>query len=301
MHTVTRQTAMKVTLIAAAAASAIGLALGAAIGVQLAERPAASDEPTQQAAHDDTIDELSELNAALAQLEPRLTQLSTHVGELRDLQGKLKVPKVASDKRRATPAPDEAHGSGGPSLPPRPCVNASAPSEVDTMRDDIQCITDTLSMLEDEAEAHATAWGAFPGRAPVEGAALGSPFGNRLDPFHRHLNFHSGLDLVAATGTPILATAGGRVSFAGVKPGYGKVIEIDHGNGLMTRYGHASRLVVRAGDTVSPRQHVADVGSTGRSTGPHLHFEILKNAAPIDPTPYLDLFASVPDVQEDSA
>jgi murein DD-endopeptidase MepM/ murein hydrolase activator NlpD len=129
---------------------------------------------------------------------------------------------------------------------------------------------------------------------PADGARFGSPFGNRSDPFTHRLSFHPGIDLVAKTGTPIMAAAGGRVVFAGEKAGYGNAVEIDHGNGLMTRYGHASRIVAHVGDLVLPRQHIADVGSTGRSTGPHLHFEVLVNGAPVNPVDYLALFAPAP-------
>jgi murein DD-endopeptidase MepM/ murein hydrolase activator NlpD len=152
-------------------------------------------------------------------------------------------------------------------------------------------MADLLGRLEQQAIAYDVAVNALPGRLPVDGARFGSSFGNRRDPFDGQLHFHSGIDLPAPTGTPILATAGGRVVFSGQKPGYGQVVEIDHGNGLATRYGHASRLVAREGDLVLPRQHIADVGSTGRSTGPHLHFEVLERGEPIDPAAYLDLFA----------
>jgi murein DD-endopeptidase MepM/ murein hydrolase activator NlpD len=97
---------------------------------------------------------------------------------------------------------------------------------------------------------------------------------------------------VAPAGTPILAAAGGRVIFAGPKGGYGNAVEIDHGNGLMTRYGHASRILVHEGELVLPLQHVADIGTTGRSTGPHLHFEVLVNGAAVDPAAYLALFGA---------
>lgn len=163
-------------------------------------------------------------------------------------------------------------GSGGPELPAR-LINTS------------------LASHEQGAKAQTVAWAAFPGRLPVDNARIGSKYGNRVDPFKRRVRFHSGIDFVANKGTPIRATASGRVSFAGKKRGYGNLVEIDHGNGLVTRYGHASRLIVRKGDRVSPSQHVADVGSTGRSTGPHLHFELLENGAYIDPTSYLDVFA----------
>jgi len=141
---------------------------------------------------------------------------------------------------------------------------------------------------------HEVAFGAFPGRMPADGARFGSPFGNRIDPFTHKLSFHPGVDLVAPSGTPILAAAGGRVIFAGPKGGYGNAVEIDHGNGLITRYGHASRILVHEGDLVLPRQHVGDIGTTGRSTGPHLHFEVLVNGAPVDPTAYLALFGATP-------
>ena len=138
------------------------------------------------------------------------------------------------------------------------------------------------------------AWATIPGRVPLEGARFGSAFGNRVDPFNSRLSFHSGVDLVAPMGTPILATAGGRVIYAGEKDGYGNVVEVDHGNGLVTRYAHASRVIVREGDVVLPRQHIADVGSTGRSTGPHLHMEVLENGAPVNPAGYLGLFDGHP-------
>ena len=129
----------------------------------------------------------------------------------------------------------------------------------------------------------------------MQNGRLGSPFGNRRDPFHNRLRFHSGIDLKAPTHTPILASAGGRVTYSGQKPGYGNVIEIDHGNDLVTRYGHASRLVAKQGDLVLPRQHIANVGSTGRSTGPHLHFEVLQSGEPVDPWEYLRLFGETLD------
>jgi murein DD-endopeptidase MepM/ murein hydrolase activator NlpD len=182
----------------------------------------------------------------------------------------------AEEEDHSDHADHAAHeGSGGPELPARP-INTS------------------LAAGEQMAKTDTVAWETFPGRSPVDDAHIGSTYGNRVDPFKRRVRFHSGIDFVANKGTPIRATAGGRVSFAGKKPGYGNLVEIDHGNGLVTRYAHASRLVVRKGDQVTPRQHVADVGSTGRSTGPHLHFELLENGAHVDPAAYLEVFAKEP-------
>ncbi|SEJ66686.1 M23 family metallopeptidase [Paraburkholderia diazotrophica] len=186
----------------------------------------------------------------------------------------------------------EITGQGGPSLPPRRCDELISERVRDAVaiHQQIGCLVATLAALEQETTMHVANWESFPGRMPVDGAHFGSPFGNRVDPFTHHLSFHPGVDLVAMAGTPILAAAGGRVIHAGPENGYGNAVEIDHGNGLITRYGHASRLVVQEGELVLPRQHIADIGSTGRSTGPHLHFEVLVNGAPVDPADYLALF-----------
>jgi murein DD-endopeptidase MepM/ murein hydrolase activator NlpD len=114
-----------------------------------------------------------------------------------------------------------------------------------------------------------------------------SAFGNRDDPFSGRRAFHAGLDFAAAAGTPIHAAGGGTVSFAGFKAEFGQTVEIDHGNGLSTRYAHASVLKVKAGDIVVPGDAIAAVGSTGRSTGAHLHFEVLRHGEAVDPRRYL--------------
>jgi murein DD-endopeptidase MepM/ murein hydrolase activator NlpD len=109
----------------------------------------------------------------------------------------------------------------------------------------------------------------------------------RHDPFTGRLARHTGLDIPAPHGTPILASGGGRVVSAGYKGAYGRAVVIDHGDGLSTLYGHASKLLVRAGDVVMPNQQIALVGSTGRSTGPHLHFEVIRHGVRVEPRQYL--------------
>jgi murein DD-endopeptidase MepM/ murein hydrolase activator NlpD len=128
---------------------------------------------------------------------------------------------------------------------------------------------------------------AFPSRAPIPGVVISSGFGRRIDPFTRQLAQHAGIDYPAWYGTSILASAGGRVRRAGPYGAYGRTVEIDHGDGLVTRYGHASRILVRVGDLVLPGQPIASVGSTGRSTGPHLHFEVLRDGTQVHPRLYL--------------
>ena len=122
---------------------------------------------------------------------------------------------------------------------------------------------------------------------PVAGARLSSNFGYRHDPFHGTAAFHGGQDFAAPMGTPILAAADGRVSFVGIKGGYGKCVEVTHGNGLITRYGHLSGFVARVGQQVAAGDQIAKLGSTGRSTGPHLHFEVRVNGRAVNPMPFL--------------
>ncbi|HEX7914068.1 MAG TPA: M23 family metallopeptidase [Paraburkholderia sp.] len=307
---VTRRKALTMAVSAATGAAALALAAGFTVGMHWAARGGADERAAGRVEHDYAIDQLGKLNATVAQIEPRIARLTAQVGALRDFEARLNTPRPAP-RAPVIPAmpimpvtpgaasePDtsatDSEGEGGPALPPRRCYEL-APlgrhADAERTGQQLDCIAATLSELEQQAADHALAYAAFPGRMPADGAHFGSPFGNRIDPFTRRLSFHPGLDLVAPTGTPILAAAGGRVVYAGEKAGYGNAVEIDHGNGLMTRYGHALRIVVHVGDLVLPRQYIADVGSTGRSTGPHLHFEVLVNGAPVNPSAYLALFA----------
>ncbi len=126
----------------------------------------------------------------------------------------------------------------------------------------------------------------IPSTAPVDGP-VGSRFGFRADPFTGQTALHTGLDFPAETGAPIQAAAGGVVVSTDTHPEYGKMLVLDHGNGLTTRYAHASRILVKAGDLVRRGQLVAEVGSTGRSTGSHLHFEVLVNDVLQNPSRFL--------------
>lgn len=126
-----------------------------------------------------------------------------------------------------------------------------------------------------------------PTQLPIQGGHAGSAFGWRIDPFTGRSALHTGVDFQADPGTPILAASGGVVVAEEAHPAYGNMLEVDHGNGLVTRYGHASRLLVKKGDLVKRGQKIAEVGSTGRSTGPHLHFEVLVEGVPQDPQRFL--------------
>ncbi|GAB2493829.1 M23 family metallopeptidase [Pseudoxanthomonas sangjuensis] len=127
---------------------------------------------------------------------------------------------------------------------------------------------------------------AVPSGAPVN-SYVTSGFGGRADPFGRGGQFHKGIDFKASVGDPVRAVADGVVSFAGVKGGYGNAVEVDHGNGYVTRYAHNSRLSVKVGDLVHVGDEVAKAGSTGRSTGAHVHFEVWENGRVVNPRKFL--------------
>jgi murein DD-endopeptidase MepM/ murein hydrolase activator NlpD len=129
--------------------------------------------------------------------------------------------------------------------------------------------------------------GTLPVRKPLDDIELMSGFGVRMDPFTGSPAMHTGLDLQGESGDPVRATADGTVTTAGWGGGYGRVVDIDHGNGLTTRYGHLSAIDVRVGQSVKAGQIVGKVGSTGRSTGPHLHYETRLRKQPIDPQKFL--------------
>lgn len=122
---------------------------------------------------------------------------------------------------------------------------------------------------------------------PVLAGYISSYFGERMDPFNGEEAFHKGVDFASGAGSDVLAVGEGVVTWAGPREGYGVLVEVNHGNGYVTRYAHNSRVAVAAGDTVQRGQAIAVVGSTGRSTGPHVHFEVLKDGHQIDPMAFI--------------
>lgn len=146
---------------------------------------------------------------------------------------------------------------------------------------------DYMGVLEAELRAHHVRQALLPHSKPVADGFVGSGFGWRSDPFSGEMSHHSGIDFASPTGTPIHAAAGGVVVLAEYHPVWGNVVEVDHGNQLMTRYAHASRMHVALGDIVKRGQKLAEVGSTGRSTGPHLHFEVHHNGVAQNPSKFL--------------
>jgi murein DD-endopeptidase MepM/ murein hydrolase activator NlpD len=126
-----------------------------------------------------------------------------------------------------------------------------------------------------------------PSGRPVREGYISSYFGERMDPFNGEDAFHKGVDFASGAGSDVLAVASGIVTWAGPREGYGNLVELNHGNGYVTRYAHAARTLVTVGDEVERGQAVAVVGSSGRSTGPHVHFEVLKDGRQIDPMAFV--------------
>jgi murein DD-endopeptidase MepM/ murein hydrolase activator NlpD len=152
--------------------------------------------------------------------------------------------------------------------------------------------SDALNLIESELMNQRIRGKLLPTSQPVDGFN-GSGFGLRLDPFTGRSAMHQGIDFNAPPGTPIYAAAGGVVTAAEIHPGFGNMVDIDHGNELLTRYAHASKLFVKAGDIVKRGQKIAEVGSTGRSTGPHLHFEVHVRGVAQDPMKFLSAGSNV--------
>ncbi|MCG6900107.1 MAG: M23 family metallopeptidase [Gammaproteobacteria bacterium] len=144
-----------------------------------------------------------------------------------------------------------------------------------------------LSVLESLLMSRSLSERVTPSGRPVEEGWLSSRYGKRNDPFTGKQDFHKGLDFAGKKGSEVIAVGDGVVSWAGVKSGYGKLIEINHGNGYATRYGHNQSNLVKIGDTVKKGQQIALMGSTGRSTGPHVHFEVLHDGKAVNPSKFV--------------
>jgi murein DD-endopeptidase MepM/ murein hydrolase activator NlpD len=158
---------------------------------------------------------------------------------------------------------------------------------LDVVAKDVEHRADYMNIVESTLMSDKIKSKLLPTIQPVSVAYNASSFGLRIDPFTGRSAFHEGLDFAAPVGTPIVAAAGGVVTGAEYHHQYGNMLEIDHGNDMITRYAHSSKLLAKVGDIVRRGQHVADIGSTGRSTGAHLHFEVLVKGVPQDPRKFL--------------
>jgi murein DD-endopeptidase MepM/ murein hydrolase activator NlpD len=184
----------------------------------------------------------------------------------------------------------EAPGLGGAAPTLMPSQNLSLGEFSDklvTLSRNVETRGDLLGLLEAQLFEQAVKKKMLPTMMPVNAPYNASAFGRRVDPFTGQWAMHEGIDFLADAGSPIVAAAAGVIVFSGFHPQYGYMVDIDHGNDLVTRYAHASRLYVREGDVVQRGHKIGEVGSTGRSTGPHLHFEVRYRGAAQNPAKFL--------------
>ncbi|HMN92564.1 MAG TPA: M23 family metallopeptidase [Hydrogenophaga sp.] len=231
----------------------------------------------------------NELDSKDAYLRANLDAMARKLGEMQarmiqiDALGERVAGLAGLNPEDFRPA-----GAGGALVADRPLDLQELLQSMDRLDGVTGSQVDWLTVVESRLFDQRIQRSLVPTEEPVAGGRIGSGFGFRIDPITGRSAMHTGLDFPADTGTPILAAAGGVVVVQEYHPAYGKMVEIDHGNDLITRYAHASRVHVAKGEIVRRGQHIADVGSTGRSTGPHLHFEVLLAGVPQDPRRFLD-------------
>lgn len=162
-------------------------------------------------------------------------------------------------------------------------------SAIDTLSKQIDDRSEQLGVLESMLMNRNLQAEVLPAGRPIKRGWTSSFFGMRTDPFTGKLEFHKGMDFAGKMGSDIVAVASGVVTYAGDRYGYGNLVEINHGNGYVTRYGHCEKIDVKVGDTVKKGQLIAQMGSTGRSTGPHVHFEVWRNGRVVNPERYIKM------------
>jgi murein DD-endopeptidase MepM/ murein hydrolase activator NlpD len=235
----------------------------------------------------------------LGEMQARIMRLDAQTERLT----KLANEKAAAGQQGTTPSEQKLNpnktkhdGKGGPLVfnapsikqPILPITEVALQNSIAELNNRVEFDTDYLGKIEAKILQQSVLKDMLPNSSPVTVAYRSSSYGWRSDPFTGENAFHEGLDFPGPAGTPIYAAADGIVTTAEDSAGYGKLVKIEHGSGLETRYGHNSKLMVKAGERVAKGQLIAEMGSTGRSTGPHLHYEIRLNGNALDPRQYLN-------------
>lgn len=221
---------------------------------------------------------LSRMSLSLDKVEQTQSASLTNLEELIDTRVR-RMRSVLADLG-VDPVRSRGEGPvGGPFVPIKPPLAGASAFERQLYR---------VNVARAQIDRYTHTFVAVPVRKPIIGDVdMSSPFGMRMDPFHGRAAIHTGIDLRGDTGEPVRATATGRVTIAGREGGYGNMIEINHGNGLASRYGHLSQIGVKVGQFVRIGETIGRIGSTGRSTGPHLHYETRVNGEAVDPQKFL--------------
>lgn len=216
-----------------------------------------------------------------------VAKLQAHITRL-DFLGKRLTDVAQLDKKAFNFSTEVAIGSGvEPGELSSRNIYADFDERISQITQDIDNQTKQFDILENLLLDDLLKNVITPSGKPAEKGYISSSFGVRKDPFTGRRKMHKGVDVAGKSGTGVLVTADGLVTFIGKQNGYGQVVDVDHGYGISTRYGHNKSILVKEGDIVKQGQVIATMGSTGRSTGPHVHYEVLKNGNPVNPNKYI--------------
>lgn len=269
----------RLLMIAAAILVALCVALGCA-GYYVAAKIFPSQGASGELASADSRDQLKAMTARLVEMQARLVRLDA-LGEHLAESANLNTEEF--DFKKKPPM-------GGPLTEELTVLSGDRPSvqlRLQELSAEIEQKEAQLSALDSLLSGQRVEPRSYLANMPVRSGYVTSRYGYRSDPFTGKTTFHGGIDFAGPEGTHVFAVAPGIVTYAGPKTGYGNLVEISHGDGMSTRYAHASRVAVKVGDLVAKDQLVAYMGSTGRSTGSHLHYEVLRNDVHVDPATYI--------------
>jgi murein DD-endopeptidase MepM/ murein hydrolase activator NlpD len=261
-------------------AVAIGMQLGAHVGGAATDLKGWSRVVAEQKS--DIAEMRARVQDRVNALAVRLGQLDAHIIRI-DALGKRLTTMANVDRREfnfdEAPQPASGAAGSGPAFNQIPDLS----SQLSELEQRVDLRDAQLSALENVIVGRKITAALRPEGKPVGEGAISSYFGERSDPFTGEEGFHKGLDFAGTSGEPVVAVAAGVVTWVGDRSGYGTLVEINHGNGYVTRYAHNQSALVAVGQTVTRGEHIALMGSTGHSTGPHVHFEVLHNGTQIDP------------------
>jgi murein DD-endopeptidase MepM/ murein hydrolase activator NlpD len=284
-HPVIMSAAVLIVLGIVGTAFSIGVGLGARHG---------SDNPIDQLGNwsAELLRQKAQIEDTKRVLQEKVNALALRVGQMNasvirlDALGK-RLTRMANldDGEFDFGHPPSLGGAEGADGQPAQIPNLTA--MVDDLGSQLASREQQLGVLENMILTRELNKQVYPEGRPVEEGWISSYFGRRADPFTGYTAVHKGVDFAGAEGTKVTAVAAGLVTYAGDRSGYGQMVEINHGNGLATRYCHNEQILVKPGDMVRKGQDLALMGSTGRSTGPHVHFEVLKNGVQVDPLRFI--------------
>jgi murein DD-endopeptidase MepM/ murein hydrolase activator NlpD len=225
----------------------------------------------------DVNDQVGALATRVGRMQAQLIRLDALGKQLTEV-AQLKRGEFDFDEPPSVGGPETA--GEGPVVPALDAMLDSMDAQIDDRRRQLTALQNLIMTRELARQV-------VPGGRPVEAGYISSLYGQRTDPFDGNLATHQGIDFAAVAGTQVLAVADGVVSHTGIDGGYGRMVEITHGNGYVTRYAHNAKLLVKPGQTVKRGDPIALMGSTGRSTGPHVHFEVLRDGRPMNPLSFV--------------